>query len=120
MTAPVFISYSSRDQKVARDICAALEKRGIACWIAERDVGPGENFQEAIVRAIRVAKVMVLVLTANANKSPEVKKELALASQQKLTVIPARIEEVVLSEALAFELGNPTMDRPVQELGAGD
>jgi len=41
MTANVFISHSSEDAKVARAICAALENRGLSCWIAGRDVGPG-------------------------------------------------------------------------------
>ena len=65
MVAQVFISHSSRDSKVARTICSALESRGLPCWIASRDVGPGENFMEAIVRAIRAAKVMVLVFSEN-------------------------------------------------------
>jgi hypothetical protein len=72
--------------------------------MAGRNVGPGENFQEAIVRAIRAAKVMVLVFTDNANNSAEIKKELALASHHNLTVIPARVEDVVPSEAFAYEL----------------
>jgi hypothetical protein len=55
MTAQVFLSYSSKDQKVAQTICAALENRGLNCWISSRDVGPGQNFQEAIVKAIRAA-----------------------------------------------------------------
>jgi WD40 repeat protein len=103
MSAPVFISHSSKDQKVARTICTALEKRGLSCWIAARNVGPGENFQEAIVRAIRAAKVMVLVFTGNANNSAEIKRELALASRYGLLVIPARVENVVPSEAFEFE-----------------
>jgi TIR domain len=104
MSAPVFISHSSKDRKVAQTICIALENRGLACWMAGRNVGPGENFQEAIVRAIRAAKVMVLVFTDNANNSGEIKKELALASHHNLTVIPARVEDVVPSEAFAYEL----------------
>jgi hypothetical protein len=47
---------------------------------------------------------MVLVFTDNANDSAEIKKELALASQHRLIVIPARVEDVVPSEALAYEL----------------
>src|SRR5262245_19515778 len=100
----VFISHSSKDQKVARAICAALENRGLPCWFAGRNVGPGENFQESIVRAIRAAKVMVLVFSDSANGSAEITKELALASQHRLIVIPARVEDVVPSEALAYEL----------------
>src|SRR5438876_377741 len=103
MSAPVFISHSSKDQKVAKDICLALEERGLACWIAGRDVAPGENFQEAIVRAIRAAKVMVMVFSSNANASPEIKKELALAGQNDLFVIPVRVENAPLSDAFAYE-----------------
>ncbi len=99
----VFVSHSSKDQKVARTICTALEHRGVKCWIADRDVRPGENFQEAIVRAIRAAKVMVLVFTTNANNSDEIKKELALASQNRLTIIPVRVEDVIPNEAFAYE-----------------
>src|SRR5258708_7286782 len=76
MDAQVFISHSSKDRKIAQTICVALENRGFKCWLSSRDVGGGENFQESIVRAIRTAKVMVLVFTANANNSDEIKKEL--------------------------------------------
>jgi formylglycine-generating enzyme required for sulfatase activity len=99
----IFITYSSKDQKVAGAICTALENRGLACWISSRNVKPGQNFQEQIVKAIRVAKIMVLVFTANANNSNEIKKELALASQNNLVVIPVRIEDVVPNEAFAYE-----------------
>jgi hypothetical protein len=99
----IFITYSSKDQKVARTICTALENRGLACWISFRNVKPGENYQEQIVKAIRTAKIMVLVFTANANNSNEIKKELALASQHNLIVIPVRIEDVTPSEAFAYE-----------------
>ncbi|HZO45668.1 MAG TPA: toll/interleukin-1 receptor domain-containing protein [Xanthobacteraceae bacterium] len=100
----IFISHSSKDQTVARTLCAALESRGLTCWIASRDVGAGENFQESIVTAIRSAKAMVLVFSDNANNSTEIKKELALASQHKIPVIPARVEDVVPAAALAYEL----------------
>lgn len=100
----IFISHSSKDLSVAQTICAALESRGLPCWLASRDVGAGDNFQEAIVKAIRSAKVMVLVFSENANNSTEIKKELALASQNKVAVIPARVEDVVPAAALAYEL----------------
>jgi hypothetical protein len=103
MTAKIFISHSSKDDEVAKAICTALENRALPCWVAGRNVGPGENFQEAIVKAIRAAKVMVLVFTENANNSDEIKKELVLASQNNLVVIPVRVENVVPNEAFAYE-----------------
>jgi len=51
---------------------------------------------------------MVLVFTSNANNSNEIRKELALASQNNLVVIPVRvipvrIEDVTPNEAFAYE-----------------
>ena len=104
MPAPVFISHSSRDKGTAETLCAALEKRGIACWISSRDITPGQNFQEAIVKALTEAKVMVLVFSSHANSSDEIKKELALASQNRLAVVPVRVEDVLPTDAFKYEL----------------
>jgi hypothetical protein len=60
---PVFISYATADRKEALAVCKALERRGTKCWIATRDVQPGENYQEAIVRSIRHARALVLVFS---------------------------------------------------------
>ncbi len=103
MSANIFISFAAQDRKVAITLCQALESRGFKCWISGRDILPGENFQIAIVRAIRKAKLMLLVFTANSNNSEEMNKELALASQQKLTVVPLRIEDVAPNDAFAYE-----------------
>ncbi len=104
MSAPVFITHSSLDYKKARAVVDALEKHGIRCWISERDIGAGDNYGDAIVDAIESAEAMVLVFSANANNSEEIKKEIALASQRKITVIPVRLEEVAPSKAFRYEL----------------
>jgi hypothetical protein len=103
MTHKVFLSHSSKDKNVAETICRALEARGIECWLALRDVRPGENFMAAIVQAIRGAKAMVLIFTSHANESEEVKKELVLASQQRLVIIPVRTEDVLPDDALSYQ-----------------
>lgn len=104
MDGTVFISFASKDRSFASTICDALEHRGIGCWIATRDIGPGENFQTAVFQAIRSAKVMVLVFSANSNNSDEVKKEIVLAGQCRLNVIPVRVEDVTPEGAFAYEL----------------
>lgn len=104
MSAPIFISYSSKDRDMAETICRALEARGHQCWISCRDVNPGQNFQEAIVQALRSAQVMLLVFTANANNSDEIKKELVLAGRHRVTVVPIRVEDVAPNDAFAYEL----------------
>src|SRR4051794_13563727 len=101
---PVFVSYASADRKRALSICRAIEKRGTACWISTRDVAPGENYQEAIVRSIRNAPAVVLLFSQAANVSDEIKKELSLASRYGVPVIALRIENVEPSDAFAYEL----------------
>lgn len=104
MNEPIFISFATDDRKVAETILMALEQRGLSCWIATRDINPGENFQEAITRAIRSAKVMILVFSAHSNNSLDVKKEIALAGRYNVIVVPVRVEDVVPSDALTYEL----------------
>ena len=103
-TRPVFISYATADRKEALAVCTALERRGKQCWISTRDVAPGENYQEAIVRSLRGARAMVLVFSDAANNSDEIKKELSLASRYHVPVMALRIEDVEPSDAFAYEL----------------
>jgi tetratricopeptide (TPR) repeat protein len=100
----VFISYATADRKQALSVCKAIERRGTMCWISSRDVQPGENYQEAIVHAIRDARAMVLVFSEAANNSDEIKKELSLASRYHVPVMTLRIEDVEPSDAFAYEL----------------
>ena len=104
VTAPVFVSYATADRKQAMSVCKAIERRGTPCWISSRDVPPGENYQEAIVRSLRAARAMVLVFSDAANNSDEIKKELSLASRYHIPVMALRIEDVEPSDAFAYEL----------------
>jgi hypothetical protein len=100
----IFISHSSKDYDIAMGLCRDLEDRGVRCWISSRDIEGGAGYQESINRAIRSASAMILVFSANANASPEIVKELALASSRKLTVIPVRAENIMPTGALEYEL----------------
>jgi hypothetical protein len=58
-----FISYASRHTAVANSLVEALERAGVACWIAPRDVRAGALYADAIVRAIGSAKAFLLALS---------------------------------------------------------
>src|SRR5205085_10164670 len=100
----VFVSFATADRKKALSVCKAIERRDMKCWISARDVAPGENYQEAIVRSIRNSRAMVLIFSGAANDSDEIKKELSLASKYKVPVLALRIENVEPSDAFAYEL----------------
>lgn len=102
MAHDVFISYSSKDKTTADAICNNLEKNGMRCWIAPRDALAGKNYGKSIVEAIKEAKILVLVLSSNANQSDFVMRELERAVSTGTTIIPFRIEEIDPSESIEF------------------
>jgi hypothetical protein len=115
----VFISYSNHDKPIADGICANLEAAGLRCWIAPRDIGPGEDWPTAIAGGISLARVMVLVFSNNANLSDEVSRELYLAANNKLAIIPFVIENVTPEAGKAYYMGRThwmdAMNPPTQE-----
>jgi len=88
----VFISYASQDAAVADAIVEALERHGLKCWIAPRDVVPGESYAGAIVHAIDATKLIVLVLSENAVTSQHVLREVERASSKRHPVVAFRID----------------------------
>ena len=94
MAHDVFISYSSKDKPIADGVCANLESAGIRCWIAPRDIAPGDDWPTAITRAISQSRIMVLVFSAHSNSSEDVSRELFLAANSKLVIIPFKIENI--------------------------
>jgi hypothetical protein len=98
----VFVSYSSMDKTVANSIVAYLEKDGIKCWIAPRDVLPGVNFHVAIVNAIKSCKIMVLIYSSRSNRSAHVKSEVNVAFESGAIIIPFRLEDVPLSQEMQY------------------
>ena len=102
MEHDVFICYSSRDKGVADAVCAALESDGIRCWMAPRDVLHGIPYAEAIVIAIKSCSLMVLVFSESANVSGDVLREVHLAVKHGRPIIPFRIKDVPLSDAMEY------------------
>jgi TolB-like protein/tetratricopeptide (TPR) repeat protein len=103
-TPAVFISYASQDQAVATAVLEALERQGIQCWIAPRDVSPGEFYAEGIVHAIDAAKVVVLVLSQNAAASLHVLREVERASSKGHPVVSFRTDLAALPAGLEYFL----------------
>lgn len=102
MAHDVFISYSSKDKPTADAVCAALESRGIRCWIAPRDVLPGVPYARALVNALHESRIMALVFSSDANHSPQVLREVERAVSRGIPIIPLRIEDVVPSDEMEY------------------
>jgi len=103
-TSDVFISYASQDAAHADAIVAALEGQGLKCWIAPRDVTPGEFYAGSIVHAIDAAKATVLILSQNSAASPHVVREVERAASKRHPVISLRIDKAPLPADLEYFL----------------
>jgi TolB-like protein len=103
-TPDVFVSYSSQDAALADAMVAALERQGLKCWIAPRDVKPGAQYADAIVRAINEAQVLVLVLSASAVGSSHVGREVERAASKHKQIIAFRLDAAPLNPALEYFL----------------
>lgn len=100
----VFICFSSKDESKAREVVSFLESHGVNCWISSRNVEPGHNYQDSIVRALESAKAIVFLFSENSAKSNEIKKELSLGASDNIPVIPLRLSAIAPSGALRYEL----------------
>jgi TolB-like protein len=100
----VFVSYASQDVAIANGVVAALERHGLKCWIAPRDVSPGALYADGIIRAINGAKVLVLVLSEHAVSSPHVGKEIERASAKQRPLIALRTDATPLTPSLEYFL----------------
>src|SRR4028119_118000 len=107
MPLDVFISYSSKDKLTADAVCSTLEARGIRCWIAPRDIMPGQDWSDAIIDGLTAAKVFVLLLSASSNISEQVKREVQNAVAEGLPIVPFRLEDVALSKHMRYFIGTP-------------
>jgi adenylate cyclase len=99
-----FISYASADVSTADAFVAALEERGLQCWIAPRDVVPGALYADGIARAIDASKAFLLILSGHAIGSRHVGKEIERASSRRLPVIALRIDSAPLTPAFEYFL----------------
>ncbi len=103
-SAAVFISYASQDAPIAEELCSALEQGGVACWLAPRNVRPGDFYADSIVQAINGCAVLVLLLSQSAIDSPHVLREVERASAKRRPVIAFRIDAAALPPGLEYFL----------------
>jgi hypothetical protein len=102
MAHDVFVSHSAKDKTISNALVARLEAEGIRCWVAPRDVVPGADWGESIIDAIESSRIMVLIFSASANGSPQIKREIERAVDKGVYTIPFRIEDVQPTKALEY------------------
>ena len=102
----VFISYSSKDQKIAEGICGYLESRKCRCFVAYRDIPKGKIWAAVIPSAIHASRIMVVVFSDNFNISKQTDRELEIAAEDKIPILTFRINNAAFTGAKEYYLKN--------------
>jgi hypothetical protein len=77
-----FLSHSSEDEELAREICAALEEKGFACWFAPRDCVVGQPYASECLLGVAASKSLVLLASEKALHSVQVRSEVEQAHKR--------------------------------------
>lgn len=101
----VFISHSSKDAELANRLCSILEENGLQCWMAPRNIMPGDDWAAAITKAIKSSKAFIIIYSENSVSSSQVPKEIMLAGSSGSYIIPYRIDNTPLKENYEYHLG---------------
>jgi hypothetical protein len=113
-----FISYSSKDEALAKRLCADLQSNGVRCWFAPEDLKTGDKFRVKIDEAVRIYDKLLLLLSKHSVGSDWVEKEVETAFEkerkQKHTVLfPVRLDGSVMK----IESGWPADIRRTRHIG---
>lgn len=62
----VFLSHSSRDKEVVRELAERLKRDGLRVWFDQWEIKPGDNIPSKIEEGLEHSRVLVLCISANA------------------------------------------------------
>ena len=79
----LFISHSSKDTWVERDIVDRLRERGVSTWFSKNDIRGAEEFNSSIIAALQSCEWFAVVMTPNAATSVWVRGEVIWAFENR-------------------------------------
>jgi hypothetical protein len=75
----IFISYTHKDQKIAKELTSMLAAAGMKVWLADEQVLPRDNVSLEVGKALEQSDAMVVLLSPDAVASQNVRREIAYA-----------------------------------------
>jgi TolB-like protein/Flp pilus assembly protein TadD len=100
----VFISYSRKDSDHALQLADRLRSFGLDIWIDQQGVGLASSWSKQIVEAIESSKAFLILLSPSSTASQQVARELSLAFESKLPLLPLELEPTTLPSDFKYPL----------------
>ena len=92
------------DREAAAALVDRIESLGGSCWIAPRDVGPGEVWADCLAAAVANCQRMLLCFSRHAQASEHVLRELTIASGRAKPIVTVRLDHVEPADRFEYQL----------------
>jgi hypothetical protein len=94
MAYDVYVCCAYHDKELAEELWDGLELRGLRSFNEHPydDAQPDDSWEQVLHRGIENSRVVVLVFSLAANRSPHVRDELEYAAERNIPIIPFMIE----------------------------
>lgn len=119
----LFVSYSREDENRVVHLCKQIASRGFDIWIDKDNIRGGRKWKKEIVKGIQSSDFFILMLSRNSIKSDYVQKELDVAEEFTIPIIPVKTEEgltipdgMILQTAGLHWIELFSIDNSIQEL----
>ncbi|MEO1166300.1 MAG: toll/interleukin-1 receptor domain-containing protein [Chloroflexota bacterium] len=90
--AHIFISYSTKDAAYAYRLADDLQARGFNVWIDNAKLRSSENWWESIVRALRAADAVIVIMSPHSRASRWVQREVTPADNWEKPTFPLLLD----------------------------
>lgn len=105
----IFLCHGSEDKDAVRRLYSRLKSDGLDPWLDEKDILPGEEWDGAILNAIRNSGIVLVCLSQKSvSKTGYVQKEIRTALDKAdeqpegaIYVVPVRLEECQVPQRLS-------------------
>ncbi len=104
MSKDIFISYSTKDTDITDKIHDYLEDKGFSCWMAPREIKPGDDYSQKIIDALNSTKIVLLVFSKSSHASEYVTEEIDNAFSRDVPILPFKIDETLPEGKMEFYL----------------
>lgn len=88
----IFISYANEDANLAEELKNDLERKGVRCFMAKKDIAGGARWEPGIREALMASKRILLLLTPNSKDRRWILLEIGAAWALEKDIVPALVQ----------------------------
>ena len=100
----LFASYSRKDAAAVESMVVQLEAKGHSVWVDTDDIRGGEQWRQAIIAGITSSEKVLLFLSPQAVASVNVLREVTVADEHHLQIIPVLLAPCEVPSTLQYSL----------------